>query len=594
MGQGLRGALTRLTPVFGNLGLGMIGLLLPLVFYTRAEDAYHLPQLLALSVALVALGIDWCRCPVSSQARKIQGVVFAFFLWRLVTHINAGWRLEWVLEQSLYAAAFFWASRGLGHGDKAGRLIATLLTGACIAALYGILQSLGLDPLDPGRSAGFGARAHATLGNPDFWGGYLVLVLPFALDGALKRWRGLPVFFLLFAGLVLSQTRAAWLAFGVSALLLTALRVRGQDFKAARLAVLSLGCLSVVLLFSFSNPLNPSGMKSLGRLASITDLKGEGAQGRFFLSKVAGRIALRHPVKGTGAGHYTDAYLREQGVLLASPEHKGQPYRFTRDAHNDWLQLAAESGVLAPLLLALAIFLALRATRSAALATALIAFSLNAWLAFPLAIVPSAALFWILMGFAAAQSSESVVDHAEEEDRRGFWLPQGLLLVASLAGALFFWRQLSASVLLNRGMNLSLAGRGQQAAPFLLKAGQLRPFDERPWMRLGLNADAAGDLALAETYFSGALQAEPALPEAWSDRALVRAKAGKLAEAREDCVRALELDPRSLAALSTLGNVEYLSGNRDAAISAYQRGLAMDPSWETGRDNLQQILNHPR
>jgi len=79
---------------------------------------------------------------------------------------------------------------------------------------YGLAQSAGLDPM-PWTSA-FGGRAFGTLGNPDYYAGHIILVMP--LTAALLVGRpvlspALAVAALLFvAGFLLSQVRGAWMA----------------------------------------------------------------------------------------------------------------------------------------------------------------------------------------------------------------------------------------------------------------------------------------------------------------------------------------------------------------------------------------------
>jgi tetratricopeptide (TPR) repeat protein len=559
----------RLRQLFERLGLGLLGLALPLVFYTAAEDAYRLPQLIVLCLACLCLAATW-----NAPLKPGPGVLMAgaFFAWRLASHLAAGAQGDWLLEQSLYAFAFFWSAAHLGDQALASRLKAALLTGAALAALYAIFQSYGLDPFASGRaSQGFGSRAHSSLGNPDFWGGYLILAMPFAFGHA--------ALLALFAvALVLSQTRAAWLGFAAGAALML-----GKGSRRGLGLAAGFG-LAALLLTSFPNPLNPGTMQSLQRLASSVQTGHGDAQGRFFMDRISFGIAARHPLLGAGAGHFTDAYLAEQGRLMSEPGHAAEPYRYTHDAHNDWLQLAAESGFPALLLFGALVALALSSAwkqEQWALAALISSFCVNALLHFPLDIVPSAAIVWTALGWSLARRPSG----QDALSPRFLALLRFNKSAFFICACFFFMRRLESSAFLNRGMSLSLAGQFQEADEPLKAALRLSLRDERAWMRLGLDFDAEGNLPAAEAAFSRC----QSTPEGLANLGLSQAKQGRLDDGKAASMAALQLNPRSTEALGNLGKIEYLRGNPAGAEAIYLQGLQIDPDWAAGHFNLAAI-----
>lgn len=113
------------------------------------------------------------------------------------------------------------------------RLTRILIITAYIAVLYGIVQLLdnrffppkeqgpGLDPFI-WRGA-FGRRIFSTYGNPNFFGNFLVLIFPIALTQYLKK-RSiavLPLVALILVCLYFTETKGAYLGFGISAFLFT-------------------------------------------------------------------------------------------------------------------------------------------------------------------------------------------------------------------------------------------------------------------------------------------------------------------------------------------------------------------------------------
>jgi len=117
--------------------------------------------------------------------------------------------------------------------DAIDRLTKVLIITAYIAVLYGLVQFLdfhffppkdqgpGLDPFI-WRGA-FGRRIFSTYGNPNFFGNFLVLIFPIALTQYLKK-RSiflLPLVFLDLFCLYSTETKGAYLGFGISAFLFT-------------------------------------------------------------------------------------------------------------------------------------------------------------------------------------------------------------------------------------------------------------------------------------------------------------------------------------------------------------------------------------
>ena len=78
---------------------------------------------------------------------------------------------------------------GLRRHAQVQRLLDTIVLAATVTALYGILQHLGLDPAEWGKSF-LADRVSSTQGNPIFLGAYLVLTLPVTIARALQLLRG--------------------------------------------------------------------------------------------------------------------------------------------------------------------------------------------------------------------------------------------------------------------------------------------------------------------------------------------------------------------------------------------------------------------
>jgi tetratricopeptide (TPR) repeat protein len=559
-----------------SLGLGLL-LLSPLFFLRSLEDATVLPQraagLLGLALAFSA--------PLSAPSWAGGGPLFwmgvLFWAWRFLSHgLTPGPEpfLPWAAEQLVPAGAFVLGASA-GH-DPAWRRLALRWAGlgAALTAAYAALQLAGLDPWEHGAvDFGFSSRAHGSLGNPDFLAGYLLMVLP---GLALAVWT--PGVALAAASvalaLALTQVRASLPA--AAAGLLAGARAQSALSRRRWMVVLA----ALALLTALAWP----------RFQAALRADDSGLAGRRFMAQVGLNIANQHPWLGVGPGRFQRAYLEQQGRWLGQPEHLAQPYRFTADIHNDWVQVAAESGwpSLALLLALLGMGLAAaRRSRSAALAGALAAFAVQACFHFPLNVQASALLFWGALGLLSARENPP-------QKSGEFWGWMGALALAALVLTL---RQGQASAALNRGVVLKNQGRLAEAEALLAESVRLRPEDSRAWIGLGLVRDAAGKGPQAAESFRQATVVSPALPEAWANLALAAGKLNDLAASQAAGERALALNPRSPEAWSNLGKVRYLAGDMAGALRLFEEGLRQagpNALLQSNAGALRKELNHGR
>ncbi len=564
------------------LGLGLLLALAlgPLACAPILEDAYRLPQWLALAMATLLLGVGIL---FGSELVKPRGALalagLFYFAWRGVSHALSGplelaWLCEWALTGSLFGV--------LACGNQASRALALRagLWGAVAVAAYACAQGLGWDPLAKDAvELGFSRRAYATLGNPDFLGGYLALALPLVLDAWLRQRGRVWAVFLISTALALTQARAAWLAGALGAAWVCVQAWRAGQLRGRRLAGLFILPLLLLILLSGTHALNPRGLDSLRRLASLTNINDDGWQGRLAMSTIALDLAWSRPLTGVGAGRFADAYAQAQGERL---NREGGVYRNTPHAHNDWLQTAAESGLPGLFFLLALWFFGLRqawVTKAWGTVGALLAFSVHAAAHFPLAIVPSAMLFWALLGCLCEQRQTAL-------SRRGSQAVGVGLVALSIVSLLLFGRHAQASALLRRGQELALAGRPDLARPVLGSANRLWPEDVRAPLALAVQWDKLGDSAAALAAAQAALRAQASSAEAWNILGLSLGKLGDLRAADAALRHSLSLNPNSHEAWGNLATALAGAGDLSNAKQALLSALALKPDWALGQQNL--------
>jgi len=224
---------------------------------------------------------------------------------------------------------------------------ALVSSGAAIGCIA-IAQYLGLDPF---RLIGWQAPAsgsvrlnvYATLGNPNFVAAFLACVLPLSwvLDGSRKRNRVLSglAALLMIVGIVVTGSRAPII--GGICLVLCA----GWLFPSISIRQRVMGLVILVLFAVLAAGL--SGARPIR----------ETLEGRLFIWQVAiGRASARTLALGDGPGAFAARYPKWETEWAASKPRDQARMRFLgyqEHAHNDWLEILVEQGIIGVVLLAL-------------------------------------------------------------------------------------------------------------------------------------------------------------------------------------------------------------------------------------------------
>jgi O-Antigen ligase len=176
-------------------------------------------------------------------------------------------------------------------------------------------------------------RAFGTFPHPNILGGYLamaVVVLPLLVNSRRWLWLYLPVGLLLAAGMLVSFSRAAWLAAAVG-LGVWWLTTSGRRIHIPwRVVVPAVAVLGLAVLLS------PVGGLIAVRLSPrpANDLERGSIEQRLSLDRSALILIKRHPTLGVGAGNFGEASLDE-----------GLQAIFGEPAHSVPLLIVAETGV---------------------------------------------------------------------------------------------------------------------------------------------------------------------------------------------------------------------------------------------------------
>lgn len=447
------------------------------------------------------------------------------------------------LNRVLFSAvAFFAASQSAARLPRPEIVVGTWALAGAGLGVYALLQTQG----------GVGVlmvpqleRPIATFGNPIFLAAFLVSSACAAAGLAVEdvRRRGLwaVVALLALAGAWTTQTRAAFAALAVVLTLWALATLEGRR-RWAVLGGLGLAALGAVWFF---------------RTRQFT----HGLIWRDTLS-----LWMAHPFLGCGLGRFHIEFPAFASPALRAmwPESKV----IINFAHNEYLQVLAETGVVGLALFAGVVGgwfgmarewaeeveLPCRALLGGVLAAAGVLFAQN--LASPDIRfgVSSFIVFWSL-GFAAGLGWG--------EDAPVFPFPGRFALAGAGLVSLSFWGRSAVDPL--------LAQRRLSAQP-------------------AFHVEGGSDFDRAVAELEGRLKETPGDADVAENLAFLYAKASRWPEATRYFELTASLDPRRPGPLNNLGNIAYSTGDRPRAIEWWKRSLEVGPDQLDARVNLGKTL----
>lgn len=533
--------------------------------------------------------------PVQGMAlATLAGVVTLSYTLSPFKAVSFGAWQAWLLALLLL---FF--SVDLLHDESARRWLLASLSIACgLAGLWSLLQRLDLDPSAIGRlsRAAFGPRVAGSLGNPNFAGGFFVLLLPPTLHQALwaeQRWRrrgaSLAALLGLF-GLVLSASKAALLGLGAAAAV--GAHLLFWSHAEAKLRRRFLGALAILL--------------ASGLLAAFLALPSQARQRllggpvqwaesiHFRRLTWAGSVALAkaRPLTGWGPGSFSVAYppFRPPETMASQVQHS---YEVSKP-ENWLLQVLAELGVggLAGVLAVLGLWLwplrerarywaedpggaGLAVAVLAALAGSLVCNLASLDLFLPSTLLPF--LFLMALGAALADGRVPSVDLNPENYARVI-VSGGLALMATvpIVHAQLAWQ---SSRLLQSARGLSQAGRFVEAVPQYRLALDLDPLnlEARYFLAASLMDQGPQGWEDADEVYEELARLAPDYVLIHARRARLFTLLGRLDRAEAEWRRQLQLDPYLLQAVQELSNLLVGQGRLAEALQVLEQAAPRFP-----------------
>ena len=576
-----------MTPRFQQILLTLLMVLVPLAFFNMAADGFTLTKEL---VAAMVIAFFSLLCFLEARWVFRQPLIQAgllFVLWMVADSFGVGLLKMEVLKGSIHLllivgtllAVVFAISRGCSY-EKTVHF--ALLAGAA-TALYGLIQSLGLDRTD--WNTQFERRAFATLGNPDYLGGYLAGLLPLSFvltlraQGQKAAWLWLNITLILTAGLFATRVRGAEAAALAGFLFVAAALATAWGRELARRNKLFLK-VTLALVLGFGGLWAALHWQSFGRSQASV-------QQRLFTYQVAWEMVKDHPLFGIGLGQLGIQIPRYQAKPWAPADYPNHPYTYTEHVHNEFLQFWVEGGLVG-LLLFFGVLTAFAWTLSRFLknseskseekelligvAGSVVALLVQSLSNFPLQVAPTAVLFGFLLAGPLAAKKSVVTTF------RPTPMAQILPVLAVLFTAVIGLRTVGTSIAFRDTVGESSLGNGQLAAYYGARLVSLSPVNPKAWNAYAKALELVGQPDQAYAAYEKAVELNPNYVENLVPMADICLKEGRFDEAVTLSQQALAVTPNFAAPLWPLAVSLFELKRFDESAKAFENYLVYAPN----------------
>ena len=255
---------------------------------------------------------------------------------------------------------YFVIINNIHREQQINHILTILLIVGSLFGIYGILQYNDIDFVLWAKNVGR-MKVFGLFGNVNYFAEYLIVPLPIAVSlffvsrNKMKKLLLLIGILAMGGSLILTFTRGSYLGFGASLIFMFLLFIysSGKTFIKENKKILIVVFLSIIIsvsLFVIPNPLNKPDtlISKIKDRISVTQLtQGTSIKRRIAIWKFTALMIKDHPLLGSGIGTYKYNTLRYQAKFFDQGENRSlYPSGFADKAHNEYLQLWAELGII--------------------------------------------------------------------------------------------------------------------------------------------------------------------------------------------------------------------------------------------------------
>ncbi|TDT61994.1 O-antigen ligase family protein [Fonticella tunisiensis] len=344
-----------------NLIFILIICIVPLIITPWAPDYYYYPKIIAIyALAFILAVISIFLSNSKTQKRFEDIVVVLYLLWITLStlfsidinraFLGKDYRYEGLLSLTCYILIYLTASKFYSYSKKH---VPILIVSSVIICIYGIIQYFNFDPIpSDGIRTAWERYAYSTTGNPNFLGSYIVLILPVCIFCYIisRKYAYLFSSGILYMALLCTRTRSAWIGGVFSGILLIILiYIRRIELKPMIYILILFSTITLGLNYYSNHEVKNRFVSILSDAKAVAtkapDYERAGST-RIFIWKKCLKLIATKPIFGFGPDTLDILFMKN--FYEDTKKYFGD--LSVDKAHNEYIQIAASSGLPAAIL----------------------------------------------------------------------------------------------------------------------------------------------------------------------------------------------------------------------------------------------------
>jgi len=488
-----------------------------------------------------------------------------------------------------------------------------------LVALYTILHYYGFIPY----LKEFGPVI-STIGQKNWTSNYLALIFPIMFSYfLLEKLKRKKIFYsislsIIYAALMICQSRGIWISISLTSIFAIYIILKFKLVKIFKenkkwLILLALTFLIITIIYSTDNPLNKSPLTVTQRALSTFDEKDPSINTRLLIWGTTLDMIKDRPMLGSGIGTFKINYLDYQAKYLQDNPSYIKYWAHAGEAHNEYIQIGAEMGLIGLGIFILIIFtfykLIINFLKSGknnqkriigwGLIGGITCFLIHCLFTFPLHVPALGSAFFIILGLTVVYTKDFILLESGKKESKKDCLTNKeknrenkrlnnfrlnllytilILLIALLLIDTIVIRPYLSEVYAYKGKDNFIEKNYQKALSNFKYAAQLDPYNGRILLNLGATYYGLG-------IYNEAEKALKSSKKYYNDRNIYRnlglcyMKLKRFQEAEEELKHAIYLDPKFTKAYFDLGLLYFEKGNYEKAIEQWGKILEIDPNF---------------
>lgn len=507
-----------------------------------------------------------------------------------------------------YILIFFLITNNIDRKADFNSFIHLFFIISSLVSTYTIIQYYGIDPYLSDLNS-----LTSTIGQKNWISNYLAMIFPVAFFYFLleKEKKNKLIFYLLltiyYINLMICQSRGIWISIVLTAIFAIYIIFKFKIIKIFKenqkwLISLLITFLIITIIYSTDNFLNRSALTVPQRALSTFDEQNPSVNTRLLMWKTTFNMIKDKPILGSGIGTFKMNYLFYQAEFLRKNPSYIKYSGKAGEAHNEYLQMWAELGIIGLGLFILIFYFFYKTifnffkssknikdkTITLGLVMGITSFLIHSLFTFPLHVHALGVTFFALLGLTVIYTRKINLPKTDSDNRpkefelknKGIKIALTIFVLISMIWVinLVAVKPYIAEIKYFNGMRYNVDSNYSEALPYFEHAASLDPYNGRILHALGTTYYNLGILDKAEEILQKTKKYIIDV-NTFYNLGLVYAQTGEYQEAEKEFKNAIYLDTKHFKTYHNLGLLYFSQEDYDSAIEQWNKILEIEPNF---------------